>query len=61
MSVCLESSVDTEQDWLRQAAEDGHVPAMHAFALQCDRHDERQRFLREAAHEVTFRPCTTTA
>ena len=44
MSVCLESSVDNGE--LRQAAEDGHVPAMHALGSQCNNHDERSRWLR---------------
>ena len=60
MSVCLELSVDNGEQLLQQAAEDGHVPAMHAFGLQCDGHDEPKRWLREAAHEGTFQRCTTT-
>ncbi|MFZ1932551.1 MAG: hypothetical protein WCB27_04785 [Thermoguttaceae bacterium] len=51
MSVCLELPVEHEEDWLKQAAEDGHAPAMHAFALQCDGHHDRRRWLREAARE----------
>ena len=60
MSVCLESSVDNGEDWLRQAAEDGHVPAMHAFGLQCDGHDERSDGFERPLTKATFRPCTTT-
>ena len=51
MSTCLEPSVGKHEEWLRQAAEDGHAPAMHALALQCASDDERRRWLREAAHE----------
>ena len=57
MGTGLESSVRRKEPWLRPAAEDGHAPAMHAFALQCDSHQERRRWLRGAAHEDTSRPC----
>ena len=51
MSNSLEVSADTEQEWLRQAAENGHAPAMHALGLQCEVLERRKRWLRDAAHE----------
>jgi len=59
MNSCLEVSAEREPEWLLQAAEDGHAPAMHAFALQCNVLEHRRRWLREAAHEGYVRPCTT--
>lgn len=40
-----------EQEWLRQAAEDGHAPAMHASAPQCNAHKHQRRWFQAAAHK----------
>jgi len=58
MSTCLESSVDERAPWLRQAAEDGHAPAMHAFALQCDSHRNENDGFERLRTKGTSRPCT---
>lgn len=49
--VIYEGDCEDRKTFLHRAAQDGHVPAMYHYALQCDDPAERRRWLRAAAHE----------
>lgn len=56
MNACLELSTDEvsadmEQEWLRNAAHEGHVPAMYDYGLCCNDPKLKLHWLRMAAEE----------
>ena len=45
------SDPEEKRQWLKKAAEAGHIPAMSDYGLECEDRRERKRWLREAAYE----------
>ena len=60
MNACLETSTAAEQDWLRQAAEVRHAPAMHAFAFSAMATTSGGDGCARPLTKATFQPCMTT-